>query len=704
MPASSFLPLALGPFISGGMLLWGLVAAVPIVLHLLKRRRRQTVAWPAMQFLLDAVQRRSRNIQLWQWLLLLARVAAVLLIAAALANPILRQAAPAPSRPPQTHVLVIDTSYSMMAIGASGETRFQTAIDSAIEYCGSAAQGDRFVVVAMQAEPLAIVSRPSADVGAVQQEIRRMQASYMSASLPATLSLVERLTPSSAAPELHAVFFTDAQQRTWQSAVDGAGRDAWQSLRQRAVKLQIVDVTADDPTTAGNATLSGLEAPAADRLTVAARSDGAQQSGTQLNVFVDEQSVHSARLPFNEAGDAWTDIAVLAEDHESVVRAELQEDGLSVDNTRWLVRRPQSVLRVVCLGTPQTTRFLAAAMSAGGETVWNVQQSTVQQWSEQANAEVDLLMLCDLPRIDPSVADAVQRVRSSGGGVVWWLGPAAEPSGYAVDSVPFRLSDPVESDLYPLDPRGYQHPIAAPFAPYPQSGLLSTPIFRYWRLSPPERADSGEMALGLGVDSAPFVLTFERQMQRSVVVTSAPMVAQAGGADPPWNALVAWPSLVPLVQEIAAWATAPLQASRTITVGDTVSATALRRDQVPQQVVAPDEEVLKVHTRTLDSGIEWNAGLAMLPGIYTLTFADQSQRRWAVNVDPDEGELRPVDVNALQKLATDDDLAPQAVQQPAAQTVSPRDGYKWFRWLLAAAMGCLVAESLISRFALRWQA
>lgn len=685
------------------MLLWGLVAAVPIVLHLLNRRRRQTVAWPAMQFLLEAVQRRSRNIQLWQWLLLLARVAAVLLIAAALANPILQQAAPAPLRPPQTHVLVIDTSYSMLAVGASGETRLQAAIDSAIQYCRSAAQGDRFLVVAMQAEPLAIVSRPSADVDEVQQEIRRLQSRFTSASLPATLSLVERLTPAGAAPTFHAVFFTDAQQRTWQSAVDGAGRDAWQSLRQRAARLQIVDVTADDPSTASNATLSGLETPAADRLTVAARSDGAENSGTQLNVFIDEQSVHSARLPFNEAGGAWTDIAVLAEDHETVVQAELQDDGLKVDNTRWLVRRPQTVLRVLCLGTPQATRFLAAAMSAGGQAVWDVQQATVEQWADQASAEVDLLMLCDLPRIDPHVADTIQRVRSQGGGVVWWLGPAAEPPGYTGEFVPFRLAAPVESDLYPLDPRGYQHPIAAPFAPYPQSGLLSTPIFRYWQLAPSERTANGEIALGVGVESAPFVLTVTRPRQRSVVVTSTPMVAQAGGADPPWNALVAWPSLVPLVQEIAAWATAPLQASQTITVGDAVSATVVRMDQVPEQVVAPDGEVLKVQVRTLDSGIVWNAGLATLPGIYTLTFADQSQRRWAVNVDPDEGDLRPADVSALQQLAPGDDGDPQSVKPPAAQTVPLGDGYGWFRWLLATAMGCLLAESLISRFALRWQ-
>ncbi len=700
MPASSFLPLALGPFVSGGMLAWGLVAAVPVVLHLLNRRRRQTIAWPAMQFLRAAIQRRSRNLQLWQWLLLLARVAAVLLIAAALANPILRQAASAPSRPPQTHVLVLDTSYSMQAVGDSGTTRFQTASDAAVQYCRSAAAGDRFLVVAMQAEPLAIVSRPSADVAAVQDEIRQLQAGHSPASLSATLALVERLTPANATPTLHAVFFTDAQQRTWQSASAGTARDAWQVLRQRATTLRIVDVTADDPTTAGNTTLSSLEAPSADRLTITARSDGVLGSGTQLNVSVDQQRIHSARLPFDDTADAWTDIAVMAEQRESVVEAELQADALSVDNRRWLVRRPQTVLRVLCLGSPQATRFLAAAMSAGGETVWDVQQATIEQSAELANEDVDLLMLCDLPRIEAPVAEAVQRVRARGGGVVWWLGPAAVPSAYATDAVPFRLAAPTDSDLYPLDPRGYQHPIAAPFAPYPQSGLLSTPIFRYWRLAPWQTAAKREVALGLGVDSAPFVLTIDQQRQRSVVVTSAPMVAQTDGRQPPWNALVAWPSLVPLVQEIAAWATTPLQASRTLQVDEVISAIVPRLDQVPKQVVAPDEEVLAVDVKTVDGEITWTAGVATLPGIYTLQFADQSRRRWAVNVDPDEGDLQTVDVSDLQKLAAEGEASPQTV---VSQTPLAGDGYAWFRWLLAAAIVCLVAESLISRFALRWQ-
>ncbi len=694
------------------MLLWGAVAAVPIVLHLLNRRRRQTIAWPAMQFLREAIQRRSRNVQLWQWLLLLARVVAVLLIAAALANPILRQAAPVAPRPPHTHVLVLDTSYSMQATGVSGASRFQTAVEAAIRYCQSTAPGDRFLVVAMQTEPFAIVSRPSANVAAVRAEISGLQSGFASASLPATLSLVKRLTSSTEIETLHVAFFTDAQRQTWQSAIDGAAVEAWQLLRQRAESVKVVDVTADDPTTDGNATLTGLEAPAADRLTVAARSDGVQGSGTQLNLFVDDQRVHAARLQFNEAQSAWTDIAVMAEDDSSVVRAELQEDALTVDNTRWLVRRPQRPLRVMCLGTPQTTRFLAAAMSAGGESVWNVQQATPQQLTSPQSvaatiADVDLLMLCDLSRVEPAVAGAIQAVRSRGGGVVWWLGPAAEPDGYVDAAVPFRLADPVERDLYPLDPIRYQHPIAAPFAPYPQSGLLSTPIFRYWRLTPGENDAASEVALALGTDRAPFVLAMDRRQQRSVVVTSAPMVAQTAATDPPWNALVAWPSLVPLVQEIAAWVTAPLHASPASQVGDALSATVAHAQQIPKHLVAPDGTKLPVRSEARDSGTLWTAGVAAEPGIYTLEFDGQSSRQWAVNVDPDEGRLQTVDVSSLQNLTSTDDSAGRAARDDRSSgPISGEIGYgqAWFRWLLAAAMACLAAELLISRFALRWQA
>ena len=57
------------PFVSTWMLLWGLAAAIPIVIHLLNRLRHSQVAWAAMEYLLAALKKRSRRIRIEQWLL-----------------------------------------------------------------------------------------------------------------------------------------------------------------------------------------------------------------------------------------------------------------------------------------------------------------------------------------------------------------------------------------------------------------------------------------------------------------------------------------------------------------------------------------------------------------------------------------------------------------------------------------------------------
>ena len=54
------------------LLLWALpVAAVPIIIHLLNRRRFQTVRWAAQSFLLAALKRNRRRLRMEQWLGLL---------------------------------------------------------------------------------------------------------------------------------------------------------------------------------------------------------------------------------------------------------------------------------------------------------------------------------------------------------------------------------------------------------------------------------------------------------------------------------------------------------------------------------------------------------------------------------------------------------------------------------------------------------
>ena len=73
---------------SAWMLLWGLAAALPILIHLWNRRHYREVPWAAMEFLLAAMRKNARRMQLEQWLLLAVRTLIVLLFVLALADPL----------------------------------------------------------------------------------------------------------------------------------------------------------------------------------------------------------------------------------------------------------------------------------------------------------------------------------------------------------------------------------------------------------------------------------------------------------------------------------------------------------------------------------------------------------------------------------------------------------------------------------------
>ncbi len=70
------------------LLLFGLLAAaIPIVIHLINRRRAVVRPFPAMEFLLRSQKQLARGLKLKQWILLGLRVATFLLLPLALALP-----------------------------------------------------------------------------------------------------------------------------------------------------------------------------------------------------------------------------------------------------------------------------------------------------------------------------------------------------------------------------------------------------------------------------------------------------------------------------------------------------------------------------------------------------------------------------------------------------------------------------------------
>src|SRR5260370_42344089 len=70
-------------------LLWGLgLASIPLIIHLLFRRKFRRIEWAPMRYLKLTIQRNRRRIQIEQLLLLLLRTALIVVLVGMVARPI----------------------------------------------------------------------------------------------------------------------------------------------------------------------------------------------------------------------------------------------------------------------------------------------------------------------------------------------------------------------------------------------------------------------------------------------------------------------------------------------------------------------------------------------------------------------------------------------------------------------------------------
>ena len=135
-------------------LLWALpLAAVPIIIHLLNRRRFNKVRWAAMEYLLAALKRNRRRLRMEQWLVLLLRVLAVTLLALLVSRPQVSGSVLGDVR--THHVICLDDSASMAQRRGATHT-FKAAVDRIIELSSDLADtrsGDLLTVLVAHRQP-----------------------------------------------------------------------------------------------------------------------------------------------------------------------------------------------------------------------------------------------------------------------------------------------------------------------------------------------------------------------------------------------------------------------------------------------------------------------------------------------------------------------------------------------------------------------
>jgi len=585
------------------LLLFAAGAVVPLILHWLSRRQRRRVDFSATRFLLKALKRERRRLRIEQWLLLALRMLLPVVIAVALADPAYVVQRPVVTGPPPAHhILLIDATASMTARtdgggmpgglseGGAEDGVFARAKRKAREIVRTASQADAFSVVTLSAEPDVVVAGPSRARSEVLREIQRLEPTHTvgqlatamraAVDLGAARTFDSQAAPGGFRPVVHLV--SDFQPVTWQAWAEADVQSVVAGAAGAGVRFQthaVARQVANDAAIISVRTAPALVTQDAE-IAVEVTCRGFREQATTVSLLVDGAKIAEQDMELAAGADRIATFRVAGgRPGDRVIEARLPPDPLPVDNERRAVVRVRPPLKALVIeGYPGAGRFIAAALASLPASNLQVDGDVIRRrWLEaDLLAPFDVVVTCDVPRFSAGETGALARFIDGGGGLVMMWGPHVDPVAYReafasspplLPLSPLAVSEP--GDYFPSS-GGYASQIVQPFRGRPAAGLLSLPVWRYWRTQAPANAAA---TIDLPLDNGdPLVASHAYGDGRVVVVTSwgGPRDDAAGAEESReenWTPLPIWPSFLPLLAEITAWAAGAAESVAATTAG-----------------------------------------------------------------------------------------------------------------------------------------
>lgn len=710
--------IAAGAFGSAWMLAWSAAALLPVLLHLWNRHQYREAPWAAMRFLLDALEQQSRRLRIEQLLLLLIRVAIPIVLALALADPVWRwlpSLGPSLStRPPHHHVFVVDTSYSM-AYQVVDQSRLEESKARIRNTVMQSPEGDGFSLINLSDAPQAIIASPSFSKEDTLAEVDRLTTRDTVGDLVPCLSLVQSTLSQTkkSHPRLQArrvYFLSDFAPNTWDDADEPKARQTIGAIAATA-RCVAIDVAASNPSNAAILNVTRRNQIVAPTTTVAWQIQVRQWVGDQSSTYNVTLEVNGELVDRRTVSRAGGELQPVTMQHrfstlgQHAVRFQLRQDGLDVDNSHHEIVTVRESVQVLCVeGKSGAARYVAHALSAGNELV---ETRTVPDYrfDEIALEEFDSVFFCNVAQFTPAQAFRLEQFVDAGNAVTWFVGDQVRAENYnrvlgqiPDGLLPAQLTRSVATEQVGLVSEDYQHPIVDPFRGQERAGLLTTPVWYHVQLVPAEPASI--VAEFRGGDPA-IVESGHQRPGRVVLFATAPSdvsTARIRGETTPWTAWHAWPSFVPIVQELLQYQLAGADRRYNLSVGDTIHG-RLPANSIATQVFTlhHQDSTRQWRIPVIDQQGEpaWHHHETYWTGIYSTSESTVDRREsFAVNLK-DHGE------SALGKVVLAElphqyhsEVAPEQdeVLNPSGETTP------LFRWLLGLLAALLVTESCVAWF------
>lgn len=666
-------------FLQPLMLIGLLGALVPIIIHLIQRRRPRRQPFAAIEFVLKSVERVERRWRLRRFLLLAARVAVISALALAAARPLIGEhsASTVAARGPEQVAIVIDTTLSMRARFGTDQSAFDRARALARDRIRRLGPEDRAILVAADAEPRLLVPKPTASPSELTLALDRLKPGWGHGELSDAITVAARaLGPATASPAdetgapepaplgARVVVLSDLAGHGIRSAADLQA-----SAGGETAALELIDVAAAvRPEARRNRGLTEIEvvnAPGQAPRTVDARvkirafglegdrDRGAAASDISLR-GEDGGELYAGSVDIPAVGTIDKTLThAFPEPGFIPISVALEPDALAEDDVRYAIADVRHSVRALIVdgepsGLPKEDEifYLEAALAAGARDQPTPRVITADDLGhEDLSGVYEVVILAGVSAFTPSDGPRLVAFVEAGGGLL-----ISGTHSLDVDLYNSELGRVLPRKLRGLKslgdaagggiPVGFaepklDHPVMSIFGADALPGLLSANTRAYLLLEP-ERQKEAVVLLNYE-DGQPALIEGEAGRGRVAILTTS--------IDRDLTDLPIRPAFLPLMRRLLLHLGGALASPepRQVLVGEPRTIT-VPSGVTQLEVLGPDGKTTRLE-RELVGQNEIRFDDTQVPGRYAVRSAQSvggDPEDFVVNVDPRESDLRPL--------------------------------------------------------------
>jgi hypothetical protein len=653
--------------------------AIPVLLHLTQREKKQIVRFPSLMFVRRIPYQSVRRRKIQNWLLLMVRMAALALIILAFTRPLLDRAdVPTAGADAREVVLLLDTSYSM----GFGD-HWSQAQAAARERIAGISASDRGSVVFF-GSGADIQLRSTSERSRLTATVDSATPSPSSTRFSPALKVAGSILAESTLPRREVVIISDFQRGGWRGE-EGAKLPEGTTLT--AVQIQ-------SPADRGNLSVTGVtftrtSFSGQQRLVVTAGvSNRTEQPVTASTLTLEVGGISIGTKPVAvEPGmsasvvfDAFT---VSVRNTRASVR--LSEDALATDNSFNFVVSPIEPVHITVVdrGNAASALYLNRVLSIGESPKFEAVFRQGDALSDDDLRRSAVIVLNDV-EVGAPLARRLARYVEQGGGLFVATGSRARwPQ--EVDVLPGTVGPPVDrtrGDAARVGALEFGHPVFEPFRA-PRSGDFSSiPVYGYRNVT----AAKDAQVLARFDAGTPAVL--ERRVGRGRVLLWASTL------DVSWSDLPTKPVFLPFIHQAVRHLGRYTEPEPWLTIGQVLNASAnpARVSDSPRILLTPSGRRLPLDDEGADVLELTEQGFYEIRGE-----ANQAETVVAANVDPAEADLTPLDPREITAAAVGAGGEEQGGPSGVPLTPEAREKNQRLWWyLLIAGILVLGVDTLLS--------